>query len=607
VTLQPQEKTRWKGVLLALCGIATVVTFLVAADIFGLGGRPWYGFWDTNIPTAGPYVSVIAKPVPGGAAARAGLREGDFIDLREQDEAARIAVLYQLMATQPTHLIVKRGTTRIPIDVTGSTIWEGAPVWKIATMASVTISSVFFVACAALIAVRRSAKRDARLLALVLLCIVGGQLNPDFFVVPSAALRLVLLALCQACYTGAFLLLIRLSLGFGTRSAWRTAVGTLASAATLAYLFAYLAVTLGIHTLWIDPLPFTFRIGYINLIVSFVASVLLVLAAAAAVSTTPATERPRAAWTLLPIPIALLTQTVFWAFGSFAQSWYVLIACAALSDATWLAGAWAVTYALLKRRVLDVEFVLSRTLVVGAVSAIVVGSFVLLEWLLGTVMAGVSHATGLIANAGLALVLGLSLNPIQRRVDAFIERLLFHKRHENERGLLDFSKEAAYVTDSAALLDLAIAKLQNHTDARSGAILLIDQNAYVPARAFGSDRVRPATENDPLILALKTWHKPADPHHYSSTVEGALALPMLARGRLIGVTALGERAGGEAYAPDEVEALAQFAHGVGTALDMLSLRSDDAIAELRQALAAMAAAIATLGEETASLTRSIAG
>jgi hypothetical protein len=598
---------RGKGVLLVLCGIASIITFLVAADIFGLGGRPWYGWWDTNIRVVRPYVVAIAKPVPAGAASRAGLRSGDLVDLREQDEAARIAVLYQLMATQPTHLVVHRGAAELAVPVTGSTIWEGQPLWKFATMTSVTIASVFFIGCAVLIALRRSDRRDGRLLALVLLCIVGSQLNPDFFVVPSAGLQLALLVASQGCYAIALLLLIRLSSEFGERSAWRTVLGGVASVVALLYLVDHLAAVVGIHTLWIDPSPYVDRIGFAYGLASFIGGLAVVLTAIAAVATTPAAERPRAAWTVLALPIALFAQTIIGTVGAFVTSWYALVGDAALSDAMWLVGAWAVTYALLKRRVLDLEFVLSQTLVVGTVSAIVVAAFVLLEWLLGTVMAGVSHATGLIANGALALVLGLSLNPIHKRVDGFIEQLFFRERHENERALLEFSKEAVSVTNSEALLDQAIAKLERHTDARSATILLRERDAYVAVRSFGADAVRAVSENDPLILALKTWHKPVDPHHYASAVDGALALPMLARGLLIGLLALGERAGGEAYAPDEVEALAQFAHGVGTALDALSVKPDDSIAELRQAVASMAAAIASLGEETASLKRSIAG
>jgi len=341
--------------------------------------------------------------------------------------------------------------------------------------------------------------------------------------------------------------------------------------------------------------------------IGIVSGLLVVLTAAAAVASTPVTGRPRAAWTLLPIPLALLVEMGFGSYGPVVvgTSWFAQVGVAAIVNAMWLLGAAIVTYALLKRRVLDFEFVLSRALVVGTVSAIVVASFILLEWLLGTVLAGVSHATGLIANAALALVLGLSLNPIHKRIDAVIETVFFRKRHEDERALLDFSKEAAYVTDRDALLDQAIEKLARHTDARDAVILLETNAGFVTARSLGNETVHAVDENDPAILALKTWHKPIDPHHYSGGVPGALAAPMLARGRLLGVVVLGERTGGEAYAPDEIEALAQFAHGVGAAYDALGQHRDDSMADIRTAITAMADAIAQLGSETAELKRSL--
>ncbi len=65
----------------------------------------------------------------------------------------------------------------------------------------------------------------------------------------------------------------------------------------------------------------------------------------------------------------------------------------------------------------------------------------------------------------------------------------------------------------------------------------------------------------------------------------------------LGAIVIGERIGGEAYAGDEIEALSQFAHGVGSSLDALALHRDDSIATLREA---MAQAIAALGNETAA-------
>ncbi len=599
-----QSDTRWKSALLVLCGLALAITLFGIADDYGLGGRPWYGWWDANTNPIGSFFVTITKPVAGGASARGGLRDGDIVDIREQSEASRVALLYQLMATQPTTVTVHRGTSTSTFAVTGSTIWEGQSAWKLATIVSFTLAGLWFVGCAFLIALRRSAHRDGRLLALALLCIVGFQLNPAFIVVPSASLQLVLLIVAKTSLAGALLLLLRLASQFGTRSAWRSALEWTGVAATLAIVVNDVIAALGIHTLWIDPTPFVWRMGILNVVSAIVCGVLVILAAVAAVATTKPAERPRAAWTLLPLPIAIVTWTIVTGSQLLVfQSWFAIVGVAIVADATWLLGAWIVTYALLKRRVLDFEFVLNRTLVVGTVSAIVVASFVLLEWLLGTVLAGVSHATGLIANGALALALGVSLNPIHKRVDDFIDAIFFRKRHENERALLDFSKEAAYVTDPAALLDQAVEKLQDHTDARGAAIFLDGSGAYETARSFGDGARQTIGENDPAILALKTWHKPVDPHRYKSAMHGALIVPMLARGRLLGVVALDERSGGEAYAPDEIEALSQFAHGVGSALDVLSVKQDDSVASLRGAMTAMAEAIAALGIETASLKR----
>jgi GAF domain-containing protein len=238
-------------------------------------------------------------------------------------------------------------------------------------------------------------------------------------------------------------------------------------------------------------------------------------------------------------------------------------------------GAALVTFALLNRRVLDVGFVLSRSIVVAVLSLIVVAAFILLEWILGSVVANVSHATGVAANAALALVLGLSIRLIHQRVDDLVDSVMFRKRHEDARALREFSKEAAFVTERDALVELAIDKLRRHTDARSGGVFFRQNGTYRAVRHF-NEVVTVVGENDAAVLALKTWHKPLDPHAYDSALKGDLALPMVARGQLLGLLLCGERSGGEAYAPDEVDALAQFTQGLGSAYDGLA---NDAPAE----------------------------
>ena len=593
---------RWRLVSLSL--VSLLVTLFVAAITYGAGGRPWFGWWDSNTLRAAPYTVRIVEPRPGGATERAGIRNGDLIDLREQSLGSRIAVVSQLSATRPTIVTVERGGNRSTHSVIGSTSWEGATQWKLPAQVLTSLAALWFGICALVLALRQWSRPDARLLILTLLCVTAVQLDPRYLVLPSATLQLVLFIVARVCLAIAPLLLLRLSFRTGEPSRRRTIVTGVAISLVGVGFLADVAAATGIVTLWFDPLPFIYRVSPLRLSIDVVTYALVAIAAFAAVRATPADERPRAAWLLLPLPIAFVAHDLTQTIAVFITSWFVNVTLIGVSNGIYLLSAGLVTYALLKRRVLDFEFVLSRTVVVAMVSAIVVASFILLEFLLNTVLMGVSHATGLVANAALALVLGLSLNPIHRRVDGIVERVFFRKRHEDERALVEFGREAAFVTNESALLDRAIENLREHTNARSAAILLDGTGNFAPARSFGDGIQAPIDENDAAVLALKARHVPIDPHRYASALRGALALPMLARGRLLGVVVLGERSGGEAYAPDEIAALSSMSQGVGSALDVLAVSDEISHASIADAVRAELAPVRAQLEAIANALRS---
>lgn len=591
-----------RAVLLSLCALGLVVVIAGAIDVFGLGARPWYGYWDANVAMSGkPFTISIVEPVAGGAADRAGLRNGDSVDLRLQSLDARTRIVSQPIATQPVILTVTRGDRTFVARAIGSTLWDGQSVWKLLNATLGFAGGIWLLGCALLIATRPEVSRDARTLALVLVLGTFSGVGSGAFVIPDARLSQYLGLIACACGTISTVLLVALTSRFGRRLTWRRILEWSSYGILLLNLGGCFAFGIGMLTLWFDPVPYFLSSSW--RIVFDLTNVAVAACAIVAVANTPASERPRVAWLLLPLPLAYASATLTGSLSALFTNWYVLFVVIVLSQTIGLLGAAAVTYALLKRRVLDFGFVVSRTLAVTIVSLIVLMAFVVLESLLNTVLAGVSHATGIVANVALALVLGVSLGYIHKRVDVLVDTIVFRKRHEDERALIDFSKEAAFVTESAALLDQAIARIQTHTDARNAAILVEERRTYAAARSYGDGTLQAVGENDGAILALKTWHKPLDPHHCDTAIPGALALPMLARGRLLGVVILGERAGGESYAPDEVAALAQFAHGIGTALDSLALTTDsmeawretvsDTLVELHEAIRSLPDAIAS--------------
>ncbi|MBV8726434.1 MAG: hypothetical protein JO233_01505 [Candidatus Eremiobacteraeota bacterium] len=551
---------QWKSLFLTLCAMGALVECLHIGSVVGIGGRPWFGYWDAlpaSVPNR-PYVTLV-YPRAGGASAAAGMREGDWLDLRDQSLDGRVSWLGNPTAARPTLLVIHRGSRTFVARVVGSTIWEGTPLLKIAPFVVQWITAIGFLGCAFLITLRRASSLEARILALILLLYLGAVFSANPIVAtPNPYIRLIFNIVVAASVASASVLLILLASRFGRRYRWRSIVTSSAYAMIGIAFCGQLLLVAGIYTLWFDPLPYfpltpSGSYAWFWTCIPYVADLAVAAVAFSSAFCTDRATRARTAWLLLPLPLSVLLIDGLTYANAWTTSWLMYQLLTIVAAVLQLAAAGTVTYALLKRRVLDLEFVLGRAFVVATVSLIVVCAFVLLEWLLGAFVAGASHASGLIANGALALVLGLSLRYIHRHVDASVDTWLFRRRHENERAILEFSQEAAYMTNEDALLDQTIAKLAAHTDARTGSVLLSSGAMYAPVRSFCDGIVSPVDENDAAILALKAWRKPLDPHRYESSLRGALAIPMVARGRLIGLLLLGERAGGEAYAPDEVE------------------------------------------------------
>ena len=177
------------------------------------------------------------------------------------------------------------------------------------------------------------------------------------------------------------------------------------------------------------------------------------------------------------------------------------------------------------------------------------------------------------AGAAIALVLGLSMRYIHNTVDRFVDRVFFRKRHEDEAALRRFAREASYITDRDVLLERTVQKVREHTTAEGAAIFTLDDaGSYVSANGNGVRAV--VSENDPAIVALHAWNKPVDLHRISdSHMRGDLAVPMISRGELLGMLVCEQKRDGEAYAPDEADALLVMAQGVGAALATLPSRN----------------------------------
>jgi len=226
-----------------------------------------------------------------------------------------------------------------------------------------------------------------------------------------------------------------------------------------------------------------------------------------------------------------------------------------------------VTYAMLRHRMFDVGFVISRALVFTILSVIVVLAFSALEWLVGKSLLALGHVQSVALEAGLALGLGLSMDRLRGRVDHAVDNIFFRERHRAERALQRLADECVYITSEDALVDRTLDALLRYAKADGAALYFHDADGGYRVRGATMPVATDVDENDPAVVSLRARRAPVDVNDDESApsrLPGIIAFPMLVRGELSGMICCASR-NGEAYDPDDRRLLAALATALASA------------------------------------------
>jgi len=594
--LTSSSAIRWRRVLLTLCAIGFI---LLAFDVLQANtwhGRPGMSYTVTSVP----FHDAITAVRPRWPAAKAGIKRGDVVDLRAASAPDRWRFRNGMRADQARTYVILRGATerRVTVRPKHSVFDLSSWSWCVGALGALIF--------AAIIVWRRPWLLEARLLCLVLVAqVIRVCLAPNNWMTPAVTVDF------GAAMVGAVIanlesaLLVIYTLLFGRPvSPLRKAIAALAfviiGLQTLYVLAARAGTWTGAFDLFGGPVGTS---SLLTLWEPLAWSMAAPVAIATAVAAARGRERSLLVWTTATLFIMYLTQvavTVASNLPALASNQSLFSAFRYITNGTQFVTPFAIGYAILNRRILDIGFVLNRAAVFSAVSILILVPFVLVEWALSGWLSTASHATNLMVAGGLALALGVSMRQIHHRVDNVVDRTFFSKRRADQDAIVAFSREASYITDRKVLLERAEETLLKHADASSVEVLLDDRRGH-----YGG-----VSENDPAVLALRARHGILDLHDISSDIRGDYVFPMVSRGRVLGVLVLGRKRSGESYAPDELEVVLRLAHGVGSALDVLghngvvdaSLVKLDAIYETQ---AAISETLKAVRESLADLTAAI--
>jgi hypothetical protein len=122
-----------------------------------------------------------------------------------------------------------------------------------------------------------------------------------------------------------------------------------------------------------------------------------------------------------------------------------------LMDAFMLSIPISIGIAVLRSRLFDIDVIINRTLVYGALTATLValyfGGIVLLQTLF-VVLTGEKSTLAVVAST---LVIAALFNPLRRRIQSFIDRRFYRSKHDARKTLEAFSAKLRDETDLEAL------------------------------------------------------------------------------------------------------------------------------------------------------------
>lgn len=238
----------------------------------------------------------------------------------------------------------------------------------------------------------------------------------------------------------------------------------------------------------------------------------------------------------------------------------------------------AIAYGVVRHRVIDVNFIISRTLVYSILTLFVVAVFSLIEYVFGKVLEHQGVATFLEIAA--AIGLGLSLNVLHGRLDGFIDRTIFRKRHLAEKRLEAASQTLPHATSSELVHDMLVEEPVDALELASAAVFRRNGSSYKRESAAGwspSD-VAELEENDHLVARLRAELQPVSISEVRWPREDLpkglgqplYAVPIASGHNLAAIALYGGHAGGEDLDPDEQRSLRGLAAGAALAYDHLA-------------------------------------
>jgi phosphoserine phosphatase RsbU/P len=243
-------------------------------------------------------------------------------------------------------------------------------------------------------------------------------------------------------------------------------------------------------------------------------------------------------------------------------------------------------YAIVRFQMLNIRFVVRRTFLYAATTAILFGFYALAIATAAKLFAGSRLSSSPVFNFGFFLVAIPLFEFLRRRLQTPLDRLFFRDKLSYQTALLDMSETITGELDLGKIADYLTANVAATMRLEKASIWLRDREGWLERRGRREDRMSPEAalrrilrqEGKPALLTELSFHfadSESQEIRERLIEEGFLLLvPLVYRERLMGILALKEKLSGERFDRDDEALLTTLANQSALAIETALLHDE---------------------------------
>lgn len=280
-------------------------------------------------------------------------------------------------------------------------------------------------------------------------------------------------------------------------------------------------------------------------------------------------DRVRLRWVVGAFAIAFVPVVVS-DTAQFVLGYISSVVAANLSQAWMIVAPVALAYTVLRHRLFDIRFVVSRALLYAFLTTLTVGVLALGDWGLGKWLEASRFA--LVAEVALAVVIGFSLTSLHGRIERFLNGVIFRAQGLALAAVRRFTHEIDLIAEPQELIAQTYETLRGRIECDYVAIFTADGDGFGRAVSSSGELPERFAASDLAVLRLRRWNEAFECDEPAHPLRGALLVPMPARAQLAGFIVCGPKPDRTHYLPDEVATLEALAHRAGAGYAWLTMR-----------------------------------